>query len=282
MSPMTEKLAELHVHLGGCIDHRACLQMILNCADPQWDHYERTFEAVYGYPSNAKELVYRIANGDTEAEPLFKKVFEFGDGDGGLFSKFDAKFALILVGDIAFRCLFDDQPIERGIQAIGPVIKAIHRTHQEQGLSHVETRLYLSNAVAPDKFKPFLEGVLKAYQALPQTPITQLIVSLDRRDPMVFFPIVEEVALGPLGHLLVGIDFCSVEEGFPPKDLATFLRRLHGFNKINPHRALALVYHVGESFNDKSLESPVGGRIGFDGCQPTGPRHCSGHQPRTL
>ncbi|MCB1172860.1 MAG: hypothetical protein KDK39_04815, partial [Leptospiraceae bacterium] len=56
-------------------------------------------------------------------------------------------------------------------------------------------------------------------------------------------------------QVLVGIDFCAVEEGHPPSAKVGFAERLLADNKQNPESALALLYHVGESFTDKSVES---------------------------
>jgi adenosine deaminase len=56
---------------------------------------------------------------------------------------------------------------------------------------------------------------------------------------------------------VTGIDFCAVEEGHPPKDKAELLAAVHEFNDRHPKRAIAVLYHVGESFNDKSLESAI-------------------------
>jgi len=56
---------------------------------------------------------------------------------------------------------------------------------------------------------------------------------------------------------IIGIDFSHFEEGFPPKDKRTFFERVHQDNQKNPQRALDIVYHVGESYFDKSLESAI-------------------------
>jgi hypothetical protein len=65
------------------------------------------------------------------------------------------------------------------------------------------------------------------------------------------------LALGPNGDLLTGIDFCYLEEGHPPKDKKELFAEVRDFNRRHPERALAILYHVGESFEDKSLESAV-------------------------
>ena len=56
---------------------------------------------------------------------------------------------------------------------------------------------------------------------------------------------------------VVGIDFASVEEGFPPKSVYPVVAQLARDNAADPASALDLVYHVGESFFDKSLESAI-------------------------
>ena len=48
-----------------------------------------------------------------------------------------------------------------------------------------------------------------------------------------------------------------MEEGHPPKDQRPFFSEVGDFNRRHPERALAILYHVGESFADKSLESAV-------------------------
>ncbi|MCR9142253.1 MAG: adenosine deaminase [bacterium] len=53
----------------------------------------------------------------------------------------------------------------------------------------------------------------------------------------------------------VGVDFCHVEEGHPPAAKREFFARVLADNRADPGRALAILYHVGESFEDKSVES---------------------------
>ena len=67
----------------------------------------------------------------------------------------------------------------------------------------------------------------------------------------------EDLALGSYGEHVTGVDFCNVEDGFPPKHKREFFAAVHDWNDRHPERALAILYHVGESFTDKSLESAV-------------------------
>ena len=56
-------------------------------------------------------------------------------------------------------------------------------------------------------------------------------------------------------EMLVAVDFCATEEGFPPGAREELFALIHKDNARDPSRALAILYHVGESFTDKSVES---------------------------
>lgn len=58
-------------------------------------------------------------------------------------------------------------------------------------------------------------------------------------------------------RFITGIDFCQAEEGHPPRLKADFLKRVHADNVRDPRTALAILYHVGESYEDRSIESAV-------------------------
>lgn len=100
--------------------------------------------------------------------------------------------------------------------------------------------------------------MLRSYAEYQDSDIQpRLAISLPRANPWPEWEVVKDAALGPSGHLLTGIDFCYLEEGYPPKDKRELFDEVKAFNYRNPERALAILYHVGESFNDKSLESAV-------------------------
>ncbi len=98
----------------------------------------------------------------------------------------------------------------------------------------------------------YAEGAVAGHGFTPRAAVT-----LPRRDPWSHWPLVQELALGLHGAWLTGIDFCSIEEGHPPRDQRAFFAAVHDFNRRHPERALAILYHVGESFSDKSLESAI-------------------------
>jgi hypothetical protein len=56
---------------------------------------------------------------------------------------------------------------------------------------------------------------------------------------------------------ITAIDFCADEEGFPPSDKRDFISRVHDDNSADPEKALAVLYHVGESFKNMSVDSSI-------------------------
>ena len=60
-----------------------------------------------------------------------------------------------------------------------------------------------------------------------------------------------------LAAVVPGVDFCHVEQGYPPRTAQSFFQRLQADNDADPASALEALYHVGEIYFDKSLESAV-------------------------
>jgi len=128
----------------------------------------------------------------------------------------------------------------------------------EQGVTYSEQRCTLSPVFTQDQARELLLTLLVACSEFDSSEIQpRLAISLSREDPWVHWGLIKEIALGEYGHLLTGLDFCYFEEGYPPKDQRRFFDSVRDFNLQHPERALAVLYHVGESFTDKSLESAV-------------------------
>jgi adenosine deaminase len=126
--------------------------------------------------------------------------------------------------------------------------------------------------------------------AATEGPTMRLAVSLPRADPWEEWERVKALALGPHGAAVTAVDFCNIEEGFPPKDKTAFFNAVAAFNAAHPDRALAILYHVGESYTDKSFESAIrwvqesaeGGahRLGHAIALGVDPRHHGPHERR--
>jgi adenosine deaminase len=230
-------LAELHLHQHGGVRPVDLLEYLAGCERLHWDWYESGFEAVYGYVPPTRELVRRFRDGDLSVIPAFIDLYVVSDADAGSFARFGAKGNLNWAGT-------DYTPggLEREVLAFAALVGA---DLTAQGITHVEYR----TSAEP--------GLLEAF-ARDRGPLTQrAVVTPPRDDPWPVWEQVKELALGPFGRALTAIDFSGVEEGHPPKTLRELFRDVRAFNGSYPERAIAILDHVGESFEDKTLESAV-------------------------
>lgn len=248
MSPVTlpptlyPPRAELHLHLYGCVQAEDLLRH-LAASDPHlWDWYEEGMQAAYGFLPPTRKLVERFRHGDSSVIQEFSDLFVFGDADAGSFARFSAKGRLLWINSE----LEDSEELSRRLEAEAvSFLPGIRARFTQQDIAYAEFRTNLYPAL--------LEAM-----ATDTSPLIQRMApSLSREDPWPEWETVQELALGPYGYALTAIDFCNVEEGFPPKDKADFFKEVQAFNRQHPERALAILYHAGESFTDKSLESAI-------------------------
>jgi hypothetical protein len=231
-------LAELHAHLYGSVPAEAVLRHVAEEYDRvQWDWYEEFYEDTFGSRPPTRELVERFRAGDHSVVPAFREVYVLGDGDAGVFAHFSARGRLVWASD-------DGTPGRRDQVALG-FLAAVRSGLAREGVAYAELRCQPST-------------VLPAAFAQPQAgPVLRMAVSLDRDDPWPGWEQVQDILLGPHGPAVTAIDFCGIEEGHPPQDMADFFAAVHEFNDRHAGRAVAILHHVGESFTDKSLESAI-------------------------
>jgi adenosine deaminase len=247
-------LADLHLHLYGCIRPADLLRHLATRDRIRWDWYEKHMRAAYGAIPPTREIVERYRRGDPEAEALFAELFLFGDRDAGNFDRFQAKFNLLGAGS----ALTDaDAPPDEIRAEVATFTAAIRAGHARDGITYAETRVLLGPTLAGPRDRAVIDTLLAGYDVPDAATTERLALSLSRKDPWAAWDRVRELALGPHGATVTGVDFCFFEEGYPPKDKAEFFAAVRDFNAEHPDRALAILYHVGESFRDKSLESAV-------------------------
>jgi adenosine/AMP deaminase-like protein len=247
-------LADLHLHLYGCIRPPDLLRHLAASDQIRWDSYEQSMRTAYGTVPPTREIVERYRQGDPEAEALFAELFVFGDADAGDFDRFQAKFNLLGAGS----ALGDKNAMPAKVVAeVEAFTRAIRAGHARDGIDYAETRVLLGPTLAGPRDRAVIDTLLAGYDVPGAATTERLALSLSRKDPWAAWDRVRELALGPHGAAVTAVDFCFVEEGFPPKDKADFFAAVREFNDEHPDRALAILYHVGESFRDKSLESSV-------------------------
>ncbi len=251
------KLADLHTHLYGCIDSADFLEFLLD-RDVDWNAYQSNFQRVYGVIPPITEILERCRSGVAGSQAEFDRLFVFGDDDAGNFDKFPAKYDILNHGGVSARFSRDDVSLPVFIDEVCAFIHKIIARQRRQNVGYIEQRMNLGAKFTQAQSKEFVNAMLRTYAEYEGSDIQpRLAISLARDNPWPEWEVVQDAALGPLGHLLTGIDFCYLEEGYPPKGQRELFDAVGDFNRRHPERALAILYHVGESFNDKSLESAV-------------------------
>jgi hypothetical protein len=231
-------LADLHVHLYGCIRPIDLLHQVITAERVDWDWYEADFQAAFGFVPPTRQLVDRFRSGDESVVPAFTDLVVVGDADAGSFARFQAKGILKWAAS-------DTDPR----RFAGEVLEAAARVRADyigQGVTHGEFRMFAISAL------------LETYHN-DSGPLTQRVVDTLPRgeDPGPALERITRAALGPHGEAIVAVDWSGVEEGHPPKELREAIKEVQAFNRQHPERALAILAHVGESFGDKSLESAI-------------------------
>ncbi len=250
-------LAELHLHLYGTIRAEDFLERVAG-RPVDWRRYEQAFEDAYGVAPPVREIVARHRAGDPRAAADWKRLFVFGDADAGNFRRFQAKFDLLIAGSEFSRFERERGGLDGLVEEMGFFVRRMLADQRAQGITYAEQRLLLGVRVPPEPSRRLLLPLLEEYAAAERAGIrARLAVSLPRENPWPMWEVTRELALGPHGERVTGIDFCFIEEGFPPRDKAELFAAVREHNARHPERALAILYHVGESFTDKSLESAV-------------------------
>jgi hypothetical protein len=241
-------LAELHSHLWGAITADDYLDFVLATDGPRdWGAYEDNYERVYGTRPSVEEIVVRARAGDVSARRDFRELFVLGEEGAGDFARFQATYDIKLSG----------HPVGwRGLDAEVHFARKSGETQVRQGVRYAEQRNHIRR-LSSTQAERAIDGILSAFAQASEGFQTRLAVSLDRADPWLIWDAVQGAALGPLGQILTAVDFSYFEEGFPPSEKREFFDAVRGFNERHPERALAILYHVGESFPGKSLESAV-------------------------
>ena len=257
MSALRRKLADLHTHFYGCIGAADFLEFLRGRA-VDWAVYRRNYLRVYGSVPPVEEILERCRNGASGAHAEFERLFVFGDQDGGNFERFQAKYDMLIHGVDSIR--YSDGRVSLPTLIAG-IRSFMHQTiakQRKEGVGYIEQRMTLGSKYTEVQAKELTLAMLGTFVEYEDSDIQpRLAISLPRDNPWAALEVAQEAATGPLGRYLTGVDFCYFEEGHPPKEQREVFEAVKDFKRRNSERALAILYHVGESFGDKSLESAV-------------------------
>jgi hypothetical protein len=248
------KACELHVHMGGCFSVDDLIELATPCyRDIDWRVFVDAFSAAYGLQPDPIDWFARAGSRELNLAQTIRQHFVFTEEDGADFARFQAKFNLLIA---IFRHHIRHVP---GGEQQAPRRALAH--HRDGGVRYVEMRANYMRADDPDGFLQFHRLNAEAVRdACSDDFEARYVPSLPRVDPVPAYDLLHRWLAGDGQHLVpwvVGVDFCDVEEGFPPRGAAEVVRRIHADNDANAAQALEILYHVGEIYFDKSLESAV-------------------------
>jgi hypothetical protein len=135
--------------------------------------------------------------------------------------------------------------------------------HRAQGIKHVEYRCFIPPHFNDHElamyFQTFCEATREFVSESSGAFDAQMAFSFPRNPELCwkFYTVLRKwLREHPKYYsAIAGIDFCHFEEGYPPALLRDFCLQVVRDNAERPHEALAILYHVGESFEGFSVMS---------------------------
>lgn len=242
---------ELHLHILGAFHAEDVLALGKDhYRSINWDEwgYIDEYQAAYGiYPDPIAAFESALTDGDIGFE-RFKKLHVYSKADGGDFGRWEAKFKFFSSVWTHYRCM--------GTKGDKALLRIILDRHRSEGLDYVEYRL----GSGMDGFIYWHSLCAQVLQEASGDSFTaRYILSLPRAVALEAYTLAQALfdQHPELIPIIVGVDFAGVEEGFPPKSMQPLFGQIAADNQKHPNRALDIVYHVGESYFDKSLESAI-------------------------
>ena len=240
---MLRTYCDLHNHLYGSIPSDLLLKIGLNNNFTKLDFFSNHFYKFYKKKVNKKSFLCKYKN-----LKQFKKLYIFNEKSN--FNQFQIKFNLIIA-----LCKFDREEIFQ-------VAKDISMLHFKQNVSYVEYRLMYPIDISKEDFYQktiaACEGLEEAEKLSTKQEKARLIISFHRdQDNFKEYNILKDLMMknSLANKYIVGIDFCFIEEGYPPQNKKRFFQQILKDNLADRFSALSILYHVGESFQDKTLLS---------------------------
>ena len=246
---------ELHLHLAGSVYAEDYFDIARHIyAEIDWHNQDflNEYRRVFQWEQFDPHILFQHAIDNPQRFDLLKRAYVFGRTDEGNFERFMWKYRF-------FSRLWG-YGWEQDLATAVSIIDHVLNHHKQQGLRYIEYRcgLFGTHEEQIKRYIILTEQIQKHSTADFEA---KLILPLARDDETLWqrWQVVQDLLVHhpDLAQTIVAVDFASIEEGFPPKNLRPFLHSLHQFNQTHPHLALDLVYHVGETFFDKSLESAV-------------------------
>lgn len=237
---------ELHIHLYGCLT----AEDVFELGKDRWQRvpdrlawFEAEFQKAFGRPSRIGDYWRRDDGFD-----LLKDDFLFVTA--GPFSEFQARFNLMIAL----------MPVATGDHA---VLRRVMEGQRQAGIRHAEFRSFVPPQLTPGELRAYFDGHAKEAARFEResgggfTPRIAFSISRNPELAAGQYEILKDLMArdADVRRAVSAVDFCGVEEGNPPKRIRPFVERILKDNEADPANALAILYHVGESFTDMTQQS---------------------------
>lgn len=224
---------ELHTHLYGCLLPED-LRWLASRSEPRWHIFEDTYEKTHGQKPDVQDIFADHRKEDLRRYSVYESV--------GSFPEFQCCFDFVI-------SLAQADPDE--------VYQVARRVSGRQKEPYAEYRMLFGPQWEMPDYLERVQALCEGFEA--EGKDSYLAMSLWRGGDLssLQYESLKELMRSSqaVAHRLVAVDFCAQEEGFPPEQKKALFHRVHEDNKKDPAHALAILYHVGESFQDKSVES---------------------------
>jgi adenosine deaminase len=248
--PNNKIFADLHNHLYGSIPASVLYQIGKKNPNPRWNLFLDSYESAFGKKIRPETFFEEYS--DLEK---FEELYYFQNQ--APFAAFQAKFNLIIA------------LVKYDLLEMREIAELVTIHQAKSGVALGEYRVMFSidepRQSMEERILWTCEGLKKGEESAgkiltsktdQEIPVeSNLVVSLHRsKNFEIHYEWIKELMEKDslVREKLVGIDFCHVEEGNPPKAKKDFFAAIRKDNQEEPKTALSILYHVGESYTDKS------------------------------
>lgn len=235
-------LYEVHTHLYASLDEDD-LNWLGSRKSPRWDIYKNSYKKLYGeFPSLDilyKNQVFLTQNLTKQQKEILRSFYIYNQDKPKGFPYFQLCFDFII-------SLAHTDPEELKEVAI--------RVHEKQKEYYSEYRMMFSPMISPLEFQEKVLALIEGFGQVDQNKKkSKLILSLNREKNKFEwqYEILKDIKRKNPNDILLGIDFAGYEENDPPQNKKQFLK------KAKKESLFVILYHVGESFNNKTPSSAI-------------------------
>lgn len=250
---------DLHRHAYGSVQPAWWLpRLVNNPAD--LSAYERAYDQAFGRDPGLRAVLGQLRSGATidHCLPAFERLFTLRRGDGSGFERFQAKHDLLTWSSALADPQLAQRPTARASDELQALCEHLFDQARSEGLRLMEWRIMLPAALRPAVARWIYQTVSQHCQRLSTAQCTmQVVVSLPRNQALAAWQTLAAALIAGEANSVVAVDLCHREERSDPLDLLPLAETIRAFNAEHPQLAVALLVHVGESFETISLESAL-------------------------